>query len=208
MKRRIAVFPLVVALSVIAFCGCGPANQLLVPAEIARPTVVDPKPLGTVIAVMDFSYTPPDEPNVIGRDSDRVRQIVWEGDPGRLLADLVAGALSERGASAFRAKEVKAGHEPDSSLTIINGSIRQFEVNIRRRTVIKAYIEATVEVAISVSGRNASAPWETSVSSNYVLQGVIPMSDDVRRAIFFAASSAADEAAKRFQEREATENPR
>ena len=214
MKRSVAVFFLGVALPVVILSGCVPAHQLLVPPEITRPTAIDPlspRPLGmigAVTAVMDFSCTPPEEPNVIGRDSDRVRQIVWEGDPGRLMADLVAGALSERGASAFRVRDEKDGQAPEDSLTIINGSIRQFEVNIRRRSIIKAYIEATVEMTLSVSGRGGSAPWETSIWSSYVMQEVVPLPDDVRKALSFAANSAADEAAKRLKEREATENTR
>jgi len=184
------------------FAGCGTANQLIVPTEITRPPVADPSPkdpYGARVAVMDFSYKPPDEPNVVGRDYDRVRQIIWEGDPGSLLADLVAGALSERGVSVSR---LKAGDPAtDDFSSVVNGAVRRFNVDIRRRNMINIYMDATVEMTLSVSGRNVSVPWETSISSNSVQQEVLPLPNYIRETLSSVANSAADEAVRRLQER-------
>jgi len=46
--------------------------------------------------IVDFSYAA--APNgVVGRDFDRARPIAWNGEPGKAMADLVAGVLGERG---------------------------------------------------------------------------------------------------------------
>jgi len=184
--------------------GCGSTNQLLVPTEITRPPVTElhpPEPFVAVVAMVDFSYKPPtpDEPKVIGRDYDLVRQIVWEGDPGILMADLVAGALSERGVpiSRFGAN----ASMPDNFSRVIKGAVRLFDVKIRRRNVVNVYVETTVEITLSVSGHDVPVQWETSISSNSVLKKVFLMQDDVREALSSAANHAADEAVRRLQER-------
>jgi len=187
---------------------CGPTHQLLVPTEITRPLLAKPPspgPFGIGIAVVDFSFEPPEQPKVIGRDSDRVRQIVWEGNPGRLLADLVAEALLEQGESAFRVKE--GVPTPDAS-NVVKGIVRRFEANIRRLSVINVQVEATVEITLFVSGQGEQAPWQTSITSNAVLRELIPLPDDVRKALSDAANSAADEAARRIREKGATGNKR
>jgi len=209
LKLNFSVSFFCTVLFATVFAGCGPANQLLIPAEITRPPVVDPSPPGqngVKVAVMDFSYAPPDEPNVIGRDYDRVRQIIWEGDPGSLMADLVAGSLSERGVTVSR---LKAGDPAMNNFSsVVNGTVRRFSIDIRRRNVVNVYIDTTVEMILSVSGRDAPAPWETSVSSNAILQEVFPLPDDIRKALSSAANSAADEAARRLRERGAAGTPR
>ena len=209
MKRNLFVFFICIVSFAAVFAGCGSTSQLLIPAGITRPPVAGlspPEPYGGRIAVMGFSYTPPDEPNVVGRDYDRVRQIVWEGDPGNLMADLVAGALSERGVSVSRLNAGTPATEDFSS--VINGTVRRFEVSIRRRNMVKVYVETTVEMTLSVSGRNAPVPWETSVSSNVVHQEIFPLPDDIREALSSVANSAADEAVRRLREKGATVNSR
>ena len=209
MKLNFSVSFFCIVLLAAVFAGCGSANQLLVPTEITRPLVVDPAPPGqhgVRVAVMDFSYTPPDAPNVIGRDYDRVRQIVWEGDPGSLMADLVAGSLSERGVTVSR---LKAGDPAANSFSsVVNGTVRRFSIDIRRRNVVNVFVDTTVEMILSVSGRDVPAPWETSVSSNAVLQEVFPLPDDIRKALSSVANSAADEAVRRLRERGAAGSPR
>lgn len=202
MKRNLLALFLCIMLFASVFAGCGSANQLLIPAGISRPSVADPRPpelSGVRVAVMDFSYTPPDEPKVIGRDYDRVRQIVWEGDPGSLLADLVAGALSEQGVPVSR---LKAGDPAtDNFSSVVKGTVRRFGVDIRRRNIVSLYIDTTVEMTLSVSGRSAPVPWETSVSSNAVMQEVFPLPDDIREVLSSVANSAADEAVRRLREK-------
>jgi hypothetical protein len=155
--------------------------------------------------VVDFSFMPPEEPKVIGRDSDRVRQIVWEGNPGRLLADLVGDALLEQGVASFRLKEEVPA--PESS-SVVKGIVRRFEANMRRLSIINAQVEATVEITVFVSGQGEQAPWETTITSNAFRREVIPLPEDVRKALSAAANSAADEAARRIRERGATGNKR
>jgi hypothetical protein len=196
---------LAIALSAAIVVGCGPANQLLVPARITSPPGA-PFPsgqFGVVVAVFDFSYELPQEPGVIGRDSDRVRQIVWEGNPGHLLADLIVSSLLEKGVPAVR---LKAGVTvtPENSLILVNGNVRQFEVNISRKSVVNAHIEAAIEMTLFVSGRDTTIPWETLVSSDAVVGGLIPMSGDVRKALSSAANIAADEAVRRLREKNET----
>ena len=210
MKQNILLSFFCVVLFAIVFAGCGPSNQLIIPSEITRPPVVDPsfaEPHGAArVAVMDFSYTPPDEPNVIGRDYDRVRQVVWEGDPGSLLADLVAGSLSEQGVPVSR---LKAGDPAtDNFSSVIKGTVRRFGVDIRRRNMVNVHIDTTVEMTLSVSGRDVPVPWETSVSSNAVSQEVFPLPDEIRKALSSVANSAADEAVRRLRERGIAGSPR
>ncbi|MCL1926233.1 MAG: hypothetical protein FWF95_03735 [Syntrophorhabdaceae bacterium] len=202
MERNILAFFLCIMSFAAVFAGCGPANQLLIPDGISRPPVVDPpvpELSGIKVAVMDFSYTPTDEPKVIGRDYDRARQIVWEGDPGSLMAGLVADALSERGVPVSRLKP--GDPVTDDFSSVIKGTVRRFGVDIRRRNIVNVYIDTTIELAISVSGRSVPVPWETSVSSNAVTQEVFPLPDNIREALSSAANSAADEAARRLREK-------
>ena len=209
MKRNLSVFSFCVVLSAAVFMGCGSANQLLVPTEITRPPVTDlspPEPSRARVAVVDFSYTPPDEPKVIGRDNDRVRQIIWEGNPGNLMADLVAGSLSERGVPASRFSEETL--ITDNFSSVVKGTVRRFEVNIRRRNLVNVYVETTVEMNIFVSGPGVTAPWETSISSSSVSQEVIPLPDNVGKALSSVANNAADEAVRRLRERGAAGSSR
>jgi hypothetical protein len=158
------------------------------------------------MAVVDFSYKAPGEPHVIGRDYDQVRQVVWENEPGKVLADLIAGALSEQGVKVTR---LKAGAPvPDNVSTVVNGSVQRFDANIRRRNVVSVYIEATVGMSMSLSGRGVAVPWETTVTSSAVLQDIFPLPDDVRKALSSAANSAADEGIRRLVERGAGGSPR
>jgi hypothetical protein len=179
---------------------CAPGNRLYVPGDLTRPPGSPARVEGyPQVAVADFSYSAPAEsPDVIGRDYDQVRQIVWKGDPGKAMADLVAAVLSERGIPAVRVK-------PDAAASgnvpfLVSGAVRKFEVNARRGGVLSVNTEATVTLTVSVSGPTVSRPWESTVTSGTTLQDVFPVPEDLRKALLSAANSAAEEAVRRLQE--------
>jgi hypothetical protein len=189
-----ALFPLVL------LAACAPGNRLHVPGDLSRPPGSPTRAEGyPQVAVADFSYSAPaDSPDVIGRDYDQVRQIVWKGNPGKAMSDLVAAVLSERGIPAIRVKP----DSPDSGNVPfqVSGAVRRFEVNARRGGVLSVLTEATVTLAVSVSGSGVSRPWETTVTSGTTLQDVFPVPEDLRKALQSAANSAAEEAVRRLQE--------
>jgi hypothetical protein len=191
------LLPVLFPLLFLAACATG--NQLYVPGDLARPAGSAPRAEGFPrVAVADFSYSPPTEsPDVIGRDYDQVRQIVWKGDPGKAMADLVAAVLSEHGIPAVRVRPDAAGSANVPFL--VSGAVRRFEVNVRRGGTFSENTEATVALAISVSGTGVSRPWETTVTSGTTLQGLFPVPEDLRKALQSAANAAAEEAVRRLQ---------
>ncbi len=192
------LLPVVCSLFVLA--ACAPGNMLHVPGDIARPPFSGPRPAGPPrVAVEDFAYTAaPEGPDVIGRDYDRARLVVWKGHPGGTMADLVAGALSEQGVPAVR---VKAGEAAPENVPLrISGTVRRFEVNARRHAVLKVFSEATVSLSVSVSGGEAPVPWEGSVTSSTTLQDIFPIPEDLQAALLSAANTAAEEAVRRIRE--------
>jgi len=187
-------------LPLLLLAACAPGNRLYVPGGLTRPPGAAAHGEGYPrAAVADFSYAPSaGEPGVIGRDYDQVREIVWKGDPGKAMADLVADVLAERGVPTVR---VKAGTPPDGSVPYrISGAVRRFEVNTRRGGMLTVMTEATVGLALSVSGPAVSRPWETAVTSGTTEQNVVPVPEDLRKALQSAANAAAEEAARRLQE--------
>ncbi len=200
MKRNFPALPAVV-LSLLVLSACANSNTLVLPGEVARPPLSGPSPAGPpMVAVPDFTYAPASgEPDVIGRDYDQVRRIVWKGDPGRTMADLVAGAFAGRDVAASR---VKAG-EPASgdARTLVSGIVRRFELNIRRRNVFTLVTEATVSLSLAVSGQGVPIPWETTVTITEESQDVYPFPEYYTKVLSSAANAAAAEGVKRIQER-------
>jgi hypothetical protein len=196
-----------VLLPLLALAACAPGNRLYVPGDLTRPPGAAKRGEGIPqVAVADFAYTAPSQtPEVIGRDYDQVRQILWKGNPGTAMADLVADVLAERGIPAVRVRTVAeaAGRLP----FVVGGSVRRFEVNARRGGTFSVLTEATVTVALSVSGSSVSRPWETTVTSGTTLQDLFAVPDDLRRALQSAANSAAEEAVRRLQEGGVTASP-
>ena len=189
-----ALFPL------MFLAACAPGNRLYVPGDLTRPPGSPPRAEGyPQVAVADFAYSAPtDAPDVIGRDYDQVRQIVWKGDPGKAMADLVAAVLSERGIPAVRvrADAPHAGNIP----YLVSGTVRRFEVNSRRGGVVSVLVESSVSLAVSVSGPAVSRPWEATVTSGTTVQDMFPVPEDLRKALLSAANSAAEEAVRRLRE--------
>ncbi len=188
-------------LALLLLAGCATGSRLYVPGDLQRPSGSPSRAEGyPQVAVSDFSYTAPTEsPDVIGRDYDQARKIVWKGDPGKEMADLVAAVLSERGIPAVR---VKAGAAPSGNVPyLVSGTVRRFEVNTRRKGIVTVLAEATVSLAVSVSGPAVSTPWEVTVTTS-TAQDMVPVSvpDDLRKALLSAANSAAEEAVRRLRE--------
>src|SRR5512134_2766964 len=132
----ISVFPLFVMAS------CATGGRLYIPGDLSRPAGAQKATSGAPrAAVVDFSYAAV-EPEVVGRDFDQVRPIVWRGEPGKAMADLVYRVLAENGAPV-----VRVASEADVPATVpvrIGGTVRRFEVNARRSGGVAVVSEATV----------------------------------------------------------------
>jgi len=187
-----------VMVPLLFLAACAPGNKLHVPGELSRPPRPGAPPAGApVAAVADFSYAS-EAPGVIGRDYDQVRQIVWKGEPGKAMADLVAGALTDGGSPAVR---VPADAPAPADVPVrISGSVRRFEVNARRGGVLNVLTEATVTLVITASGPGVPPSWESTVTSGTTLTDMFPTPDDLREALLSAANSAAEETARRLLE--------
>ncbi|MGB7630284.1 MAG: hypothetical protein WBM29_04285, partial [Candidatus Deferrimicrobium sp.] len=101
MKRAFRRFlPFVGSCLVLSACAAG--SSLHVPGDLSRPArAVAPAAGAPQALVSDFTYAAaPDR--IIGRDFDHVRSIVWNGEPGKAMADLVAAVLRERGVATVR----------------------------------------------------------------------------------------------------------
>jgi hypothetical protein len=192
------LFPALLPLLFLAACASG--NRLYVPGDLTRPPGSPKRAEGyPQVAVFDFSYSSPTGiPDVVGRDYDQARQIVWKGDPGKAMADLVANVLGERGIPAVRVK----ADTPDSGVIPykVSGAVPRFEVNARREGVVSVLVEASVSLAVSVSGPAVSRPWEATVTSGTTVQDMFPVPEDLRKALLSAANSAAEEAVRRLRE--------
>ena len=83
MVSRIAQRLLPALFLMVVLAACAPGNRLHVPGDLTRPPGSPPRVEGyPQVAVADFAYSAPaGSPEVIGRDYDQVRQIVWKGDP-------------------------------------------------------------------------------------------------------------------------------
>ena len=117
----------------LVLSACAAGSTLYVPGDLARPArAVAPAAGAPQAVVADFSYAAaPDD--VIGRDFDRARPIVWKGEPGKAMADLVAGVLVESGVATVRRG---ANAQGDEAVPMrISGVVRRFEVNSRRTAV-------------------------------------------------------------------------
>ena len=143
--------------------------------------------------IADFSFAAAPD-GVIGKDFDRVRTIAWKGHPGKAMADLVAGALGERGVAVLR----RGADAPDAEAVPvrISGVVRRFEVNTRRTGNLTVVTEAIVSLNITVEGRGLSGPMEKSVSSSASLPDLFVTADDLREALMSTANTVAGEAAR------------
>jgi len=182
----------------LVLSACAAGSLLHVPGDLARPArAVAPAAGAPQAVVLDFSYAAaPDR--VIGRDYDRARPIVWKGEPGKAMADLVAGVLGERGAATVRRGADAQG--ADSVPVRITGVVRRFEVNTRRTGGMKVTTEATVSVTVTAEGPGVSGPLEETVTSSASLDDLFVTPDGLHEALMSAANAVAEEAARKLLE--------
>jgi len=180
----------------LLFSACAPSNQLRIPGGVSRPPFPGAVPAGPpAAAVWDFSFAPPPGgTGVIGRDHDRVREVRWEGDPGRAMADLVAGVLTEQGVPTVR---VRPGDpDPGNVPWRVSGAIRRFEANVRGSGVMLVTDEASVSLTVRVSGPGMAAPYETTVTSGASMQEMFAFPSNLRQVLLSASNGAAEEAVR------------
>jgi len=143
--------------------------------------------------ISDFSFAAAQD-GVIGRDFDRVRPIAWKGEPGKAMADLLAGVLGERGVTTIRRGADAQG--VDAVPVRISGVLRRFDVNTRRTGNLTVITEAVVYLTMTVEGPGLSGPMEKTVTSSASLSDLFVTPDDLREALVSTANTVAEEAAR------------
>ena len=177
---------------------CAAGSTLHVPGDLTRPArAVAPRGGAPQAVIADFSFAAAPD-GVVGRDFDRARTIVWNGKPGKAMADLVAGVLGESGVAA-----VRRGANAQGAETVpvrISGVVRRFEVNARRTGDLSVVTEATVSLTVTASGPGLSGPSEQAVTTSTSLSDVFVTPDDLREALMSTANAVAEEAARKLLE--------
>jgi len=165
---------------------------------LTRPArAVAPAPGAPKAVVADFSYAPGAD-GIIGRDFDGVRTIVWKGEPGKAMADLVAAVLGENGVATIRRGADAQGAE---ALPVrISGVVRRFEVNTRRTGNLTVITEATVSLTFTAEGAGLPGPTEHTVTSSASLSDLFVTPADLREALLSTANTVAEEAARKLLE--------
>jgi hypothetical protein len=197
MKRAFRTLLLFVG-PCLVLSACAAGSSLHVPGDLTRPARAVAHAAGAVQAVVaDFTYAASPD-GVIGRDFDRVRPIVWKGEPGKAMADLVAGVLGESGVTAVRRG---AGAQGAEAVPVrISGVVRRFEVNARRTGGLSVITEATVSLTVTAEGPGLSGPSEQTVTSSMSLSDLFVTPDNLREALMSTANAVAEEAARKLLE--------
>jgi hypothetical protein len=197
MKRAFRTFVLLVCPCLI-LSACATGSSLHVPGDLTRPARAGAPAAGAPQAVIaDFSFAAAPD-GVIGRDFDRVRPIVWKGEPGKAIADLVAGVLGERGVATIRRSPDTQGAE---ALPVrISGVVRRFEANTRRTGNLTVITEATVSLTVAAEGPGVSGRLEETITSSASLSDLFVTPEDLREALLSTANTVAEEAARRLLE--------
>jgi len=197
MKRAVRTLLLFVC-PCLFLSACAAGSSLYVPGELTRPSgAIAPGAGAPQAVIVDFSFAAAPD-GVVGKDYDRVRPIVWKGQPGKAMADLVAGALGERGVATVRRDTDAQGGE--AVPVRISGVVRRFDVNTRRTGNLTVVTEAVVHLTITVEGPGISGPMEKSVTSSASLPDLFVTADDLREALMSSANTVAEEAARTLLE--------
>jgi hypothetical protein len=197
MKRAFRTLLLFVGPCLI-LSACAAGSTLYVPGDLARPARAGAPAAGAPQAVVaDFSYAAAPD-GVVGRDFDRVRPIVWKGEPGKAMADLVAAVLGERGVATVRRGANAQGAE--AVPVRISGVVRRFEVNARRTGGLSVATEAIVSMTVTAEGTGLSGPSEQTVTSTASLSDLFVTPDELREALMSTANAVAEEAARKLLE--------
>jgi hypothetical protein len=197
MKRAFRTLLLLVC-PCLVLSACAAGSSLYVPGNLTRPMgAVAPAPGTPQAVIADFSFAAAPG-GVVGRDYDRVRPIVWKGEPGKAMADLVAAALGERGVATIRrGVDAQGGGEAPVR---VSGIVRRFQVNARRTGNLTVVTEATVSLTITAEGPGVSRPLEETVTSSASFSDLFVTPDGLREALSSAANAAAEEAARKLLE--------
>ena len=173
---------------------CAAGSTLHVPGDLTRParSAAAPAAGAPQAVIADFSFAA--APNgAVGRDYDRARTIVWNGEPGKAMADLVAAVLRERGVATVRQGADAEGAE---ALPVrVSGVIRRFEVNTRRTGNLTVVTEANVSLTVKAEGPGVPRALEETVTSSASLSDLFVTPDDIRKALMPTANTVAEEAA-------------
>lgn len=185
----------------IGVSGCVTGKVLHLPGDLARPGMGGTEG-GTVgfptVAVLDFNFAG-DPPHDIGRDFDHARTIVWKGDPGKAIPDLIAGVLNEKGLRAVRVPV--GGAIPADAVARVWGSVDKFRVEARKTGSLKMKVELAASVSVTVSGSGGNVPpgWSSSVASDYWAEDPFFVTPDgIRDAVNGAANAVAEETVRKL----------
>ena len=197
MKRALRSLLLFVG-PCLVLSACAAGSTMYVPGDLTRPPRAVAPAMGAPQAVVaDFSYAAAPD-GVIGRDFDRVRPIVWKGEPGKAMADLVAGVLVDSGVAAVRRGADSRGAE--AAPIRISGVVRRFEVNSRRTGNLTVVTEATVSLTVTAEGPGLSGPSERTVTSSASISDLFVTPDGLAEVLMPTANAVAEEAARKLLE--------
>ena len=193
MKRAFRTLLLFVCPCLI-LSACATGSSLHVPGDLARPApAVAPRAGAPQAVIVDFSFAASPD-GIVGRDFDRARPIVWNGEPGKMMADKVAAVLGERGVATIRLGA--DAHAPMAVPVRISGVLRRFDVNSRRTGNFTVVTEAVVSLTFTVEGSGLSGPMEKTVTSTASLSDLFPTPDDLREALMSTTNTVAEETAR------------
>lgn len=202
MKKSFRVVRGVLVLVAIAgLSGCAPGKVLTMPGELGRPgktAAVQGALDAPEVAVLDFTF-PGAPPHEIGRDFDRARRIVWKGDPGKAIPDLIAAALNEKGVRAVRVPA--GGAVPVDAAATVWGDVDRFRVEARRTGTLRVKVELAASVSVTVQGSGGSAPagWKSTIASDFrAEEPLAPTPEGIRDVVNEAANSVAEEAVRKL----------
>jgi hypothetical protein len=186
---------------VVGVSGCVTGKVLTLPGELGRPPkqkTVNGAGGWPSVAVLDFSF-PGVSPHEIGRDFDHARTIVWKGEPGKAMADLVVDVLNEKGVRAVRVSDESA--VPADVAAKVWGSVEKFRVDARKMGSLKMKVEMAASVSVTVYGSGGTAPtgWSSAVASDYVMTDPLFVTPDgIRDTVNGAANAVAEETVRRL----------
>jgi Holliday junction resolvase len=183
--------------------GCVTGKVLTLPGELERPQKKETEKREggwPTVAVLDFTFAGA-SPHEIGRDFDHARAIVWKGEPGKALSDLIVDVLNEKGVRAVRVSDKSA--VPADVAAKVWGSVEKFRVETRKTGSLKVKVESAAVVSVTVYGSGGTAPtgWSSAVASDFVTTDPLFVTPGgIRDAVNGAANAVAEETVRRLFE--------
>ncbi len=188
---------------IVGISGCVTGKVLTLPGELERPRKKETVKGGgdwPSVAVLDFTFAGA-SPHEIGRDFDHARPIVWKGEPGKALADLIVDVLNEKGVRAVRVSDKSS--VPADVAAKVWGIVEKFHVEARKPGSLKMKVEYSASVSVTVHGSGGTAPmgWSSAVASDLVTTDPLFITPDgIRDAVNGAANAVAEETVRRLFE--------